>query len=166
LKERFERSGRIRSLDTEPLRVRLENGEAPESRLDQLRAIAASRIEAQRKSDEEFMRENAARYEALVQDLKSIKADLTAFAHAQIDPATGQPMDVATLIRRVSATDQHYEKLGREEVIYKDYRTAMLEPGLSPAQRRLLFGAALVGLAQPLPPGEPMPSGNTPGMSL
>ena len=33
----------------------------------------------------------------------------------------------------------------------------MLQPGLSPEQRRLLFGYALGGLAQPLPFGEFMP---------
>ena len=33
---------------------------------------------------------------------------------------------------------------------YRDYETAVLEPGLSPAQRRLLFGAALEQLELPL----------------
>jgi hypothetical protein len=37
---------------------------------------------------------------------------------------------------------------------YRDYRIALLEPGLSPAQRRLLLDAALQGLAIPLPSGE------------
>jgi len=35
--------------------------------------------------------------------------------------------------------------------LYTDYRTAMLQPGLSPEQRRLLFDAALVELDLPLP---------------
>ncbi len=39
---------------------------------------------------------------------------------------------------------------------YRDYRIALLEPGLSPAQRRLLFDAALQALAMPLPSGEPL----------
>jgi len=39
---------------------------------------------------------------------------------------------------------------------YRDYRIVLLEPGLSPAQRRLLFGAALQALALPLPFGEPI----------
>jgi hypothetical protein len=38
----------------------------------------------------------------------------------------------------------------------------MLMPGLSPEQRRLLFGFARVGLAQPLPAGEPLPTGSQP----
>ncbi len=37
---------------------------------------------------------------------------------------------------------------------YRDYRAALLEPGLSPAQRRLLLDAALQALAIPLPSGE------------
>lgn len=41
--------------------------------------------------------------------------------------------------------------------LFRDYRIAVLEPGLSPAQRRLLFAAALQSLALPLPSGEPLP---------
>ena len=33
---------------------------------------------------------------------------------------------------------------------YADYETAVLQPGLSPEQRRLLFGAALTSLDLPL----------------
>ena len=40
---------------------------------------------------------------------------------------------------------------------YRDYRTAVFEPGLSPAQRRLLFGQAIEGLRLPLPAGELQP---------
>ena len=36
---------------------------------------------------------------------------------------------------------------------YRDYQTAVLLPGLSPEQRRLLFGAAVEQLALPLPAG-------------
>ena len=35
-------------------------------------------------------------------------------------------------------------------------------PGLSPEQRRLLFNAAVIGLAQALPLGEVMPTGTQP----
>ncbi len=37
---------------------------------------------------------------------------------------------------------------------YRDYQVAVLLPGLSPEQRRLLFDAAVEGLALPLPAGE------------
>jgi hypothetical protein len=57
---------------------------------------------------------------------------------------------------------ERFDTFGRDEVIYRGYRMAMLMPGLSPEQRRLLFGAALVGLAQPLPHGEYLPTGPQP----
>lgn len=41
---------------------------------------------------------------------------------------------------------------------YRDYRLAVLEPGLSPEQRRLLLGGALRKLDLPLPVGELQPT--------
>lgn len=41
---------------------------------------------------------------------------------------------------------------------YRDYRLAVLEPGLSPEQRRLLLGGALRKLDLPLPSGELQPT--------
>ncbi|MEO6567568.1 MAG: hypothetical protein ABIO94_02295, partial [Opitutaceae bacterium] len=41
---------------------------------------------------------------------------------------------------------------------YADYRIAVLEPGLSPEQRRLFFGHALRELQLPLPPGVLQPT--------
>jgi hypothetical protein len=41
-----------------------------------------------------------------------------------------------------------------EWALYKDYRTAMLEPGLSPEQRRLLYDGGLETLNLPLPSAE------------
>jgi hypothetical protein len=59
--------------------------------------------------------------------------------------------------QRIAISNAAFAQLGREEVIFRDYRTAMLEPGLSPEQRRLLFIYALAGLAQALPTGESPP---------
>jgi hypothetical protein len=42
---------------------------------------------------------------------------------------------------------------------YRDYHDAVIEPGLSPAQRRLLFDGALEQLALPLPGGAYQPGG-------
>ncbi len=111
------------------------------------------------RDDGSFRLENAERYEALAADLKSISHDLTVFAHTQIDPETSQPMDPRILLRRIDASDRAFDKIGREEAVYHDYRTAMLEPGLSAEQRRLLFGRAVVELAQPLTAGSKMPNG-------
>lgn len=104
-----------------------------------------------------FRRENAPRYQALKDERKSIETSLGAIAQSLTDPTTRQPLDVPALLQRIDESDRAFAKLGREEAIYPAYRTAMLEPGLSPEQRRLLFGLALVGLAQPLPFSERMP---------
>jgi hypothetical protein len=40
---------------------------------------------------------------------------------------------------------------------YRDYDTAVYEPGLSPEQRRLLYADALVQLDLPLPRGSKNP---------
>lgn len=44
------------------------------------------------------------------------------------------------------------------ETAYRDYRIAVFEPGLSPAQRRLLFDGAIEQLGLPLPRGEMQPA--------
>jgi hypothetical protein len=41
---------------------------------------------------------------------------------------------------------------------YRDYRTAVFEPGLSPEQRRLVFDGAMAKLSLPLPRGEFQPT--------
>lgn len=49
---------------------------------------------------------------------------------------------------------EHKERMEK----YRDYETAVLEPGLSPSQRRLLYSAALNQLSLPLPAGVPQPN--------
>lgn len=51
-----------------------------------------------------------------------------------------------------------YHVAAENEDAYRDYRAAMLEPGLSAPQRRLLFAAALERLELPLPRGELQPT--------
>ncbi|HEX2853576.1 MAG TPA: hypothetical protein VHO24_10075 [Opitutaceae bacterium] len=121
-----------------------------------------ARQKAINEAEAEFRRENADRYATLEENLKTLSADLNEFARVHQDPATGQPMNVKSLVARINASDRHFSAVAREEVLYKNYRIAMLEPGLSPEQRRLLFVAARVALAQPLPTGERFPSGRYP----
>jgi hypothetical protein len=52
-----------------------------------------------------------------------------------------------------------------QQQAHRDYHFAVFEPGLSPAQRRLLFGAAVAGLRLPLPGPEEQPS-SLPGTLL
>lgn len=73
------------------------------------------------------------------------------------NPDRSHDLAAPALLQRIDDSDRAFAKLGREGAIYPGYRSAMVEPGLSPEQRRLLFGAALVGLAQPLPFAEQMP---------
>lgn len=105
----------------------------------------------------DFKRENASRYETLQHNLESLRRDLRLVAQSQPKSANGQTLDPDALMRAFDAASERFGKWGRDEVTYNRYKAATLQPGLSPPQRRLLFGTALVGLAQPLPPGERMP---------
>ena len=61
----------------------------------------------------------------------------------------------------VDAALSHATRLSMQRHVgelYRDYHTAVFEPGLSPAQRRLLFGAAIEQLDIPLPRAEMQPS--------
>lgn len=148
-----ERAQFLQSLSTMPVSM----GTGTYSGMQAMRRAFEQRGQLIQQRMVEFEQANASRYAALKQSLVTIEADLTAFAQIYPDPETRRPMDARTLMRRTNETNQLFDKIGREAAIYPGYRTAMLEPGLSPEQRRLLFGAALVGLAQPLPAGEPLP---------
>jgi hypothetical protein len=153
LKERIESYVRDRTaLEEEHLQFQ-------RAAFERLRQSSPGRSVVTLRDDGSFRMENAARYEALAENLKSISRDLTAFAATQVDPATGNPMDPRTLLRQIDASDRAFDRIGLEGAVYHDYRTAMLEPGLSPEQRRLLFSRAVVELAQPLPGGSQMPNG-------
>ena len=77
-------------------------------------------------------------------------------ALAEYARATGRPGDrksVDDLLKDFEAARQR-EEVGEK---FRDYQTAALAPGLSPEQRRLLFGAAVERLGLPLPPGRMLP---------
>lgn len=134
--------------------------------LQEMAAQVQDRIAERRdrvwQADEAFRRENAERFAALERRRKALAQELMEFAGSHLDRETGRPMDLKTLLRSMVTAERYFEQIAREEVLYKDYRTAMLEPGLSPEQRRLLFSAARVALAQALPTGEAFPSGYFP----
>lgn len=128
--------------------------------------LEIARNETRQRVTREFQSENRERYDELIRRYHGIYAELAAIAQTKTDPRTGRPLTAEQLQHIQNAATQQFDQLGREEIIYKNYRNAMLLPGLSPAQRRLLFGVALVGLAQPLPQGTPMPSERLAGLSL
>lgn len=127
------------------------------SGLARIREMSDARLSALRRAREQFQLENADRIAELQERGLALRKRVDTIAAVYLDPASGRPMNAVTLMRAWDAADQQFAQIGREEAIYKDYNIAMLMPGLSPEQRRLLFGAALVALAQPLPGPERLP---------
>ncbi|MEO5961098.1 MAG: hypothetical protein ABIZ49_02925 [Opitutaceae bacterium] len=130
----------------------------PEERAEWAREMRTRRLARPREASAEFMRDHADRAQELRTRYLDIAADLGEAARAIIDPKTGAPVSPESLLRELSLVNQRFAAIGREEAMYENYKTAMFQTGLSPEQRRLLFGAALVNLCQPLPPGELLPT--------
>lgn len=124
--------------------------------------LAEDRAAVRNRVTATFLEAARERVEELRKQYDDIQADLTLIASGQSDPETGRPLTPDTLLRGYSVALERFETFGREEVIYKSYRLAMLMPGLSREQRRLLFNVARVGLAQPLPWSESDASGAQP----
>ncbi len=121
------------------------------------RQFHALRAAAHRREVQDYQQRNAERYAKLEARYNAIRESLAIIAKNQVDRKTGKPLSADTLLRTHATVMAEFDVFGRESVIYAHYRIAMLQPGLSPEQRRLLFGYALGGLAQPLPFGEFMP---------
>jgi hypothetical protein len=105
---------------------------------------AARKFEAERAEQIHALR---VRYDRIRNDLAEVARDVK-------DPRNNRPMTVETLLEAYRVAMQRFDTIGREEAMYERYRTAMLQPGLSSLQRRLLFRAAHATLAQALPRGE------------
>ena len=129
-----------------------------DARVQHARKLAEDRAALRARVAQKFQEDTRERFEAMRVRFDAIQSDLALVAAGQFDPETGRPLTPETLLRNYTSAMERFDTFGREEVIYRGYRTAMRMPGLSPEQRRLLFGAALVGLAQPLPYGEYLPS--------
>ncbi|WP_414660983.1 hypothetical protein [Horticoccus sp. 23ND18S-11] len=124
--------------------------------------LAEDRAAVRNRVTASFLEAARERVDELRKQYDDIQADLTLVSAGQSDPETGRPLTPDTLLRGYSVALERFETFGREEVIYKSYRLAMLMPGLSREQRRLLFNVARVGLAQPLPWSELDASGPQP----
>jgi hypothetical protein len=133
-----------------------------DQRVQLARKLAQERTALREKVAAKFQEETRERFEEMRVRFEIIQADLTLVAAGQFDVETGRPLNAETLLRNYSSAMERFDTFGREEVIYRGYRSAMLMPGLSPEQRRLLFGAAIIGLAQPLPFGDYLPTGGQP----
>jgi hypothetical protein len=97
-----------------------------------------------------FNREHREQAAALATESASIRAAITALADNS-DLASGKKID--RVLQEFARTSMKSEV----RPLYEDYALAVLQPGLSPEQRRLLFDAALQKLALPLPGGEFQP---------
>ncbi len=85
---------------------------------------------------------------ALNMEEAGIRVSLAAFVRSAGGPTDSK--SVNDLLRDFEGARQRQEISDR----YRDYQAAVLLPGLSPGQRRLLFDAAIEQLALPLPGGE------------
>lgn len=115
---------------------------------------ATSLANARARALAEFETANAELIETLQNRYQRIHEDLDEIARNVEEPVTHRIMTVETLLQAHRLAMQRFDAIGREEAMYERYKIAMLQPGLSPGQRRLLFRAAHAGLAQPLPTGE------------
>lgn len=84
------------------------------------------------------------RYLALARDKESIRIDVVKAVTNATGPAANKSID--QLVRQFNYAFAQQERWER----YHDYEIAVLQPGLSAAQRRLLFGAAMEKLDLPL----------------
>jgi len=99
-----------------------------------------------------FNAEQTRRLAALALEKDRIQTDLAQAVKSRLGSAD-HSLDLDLLLKNFT------EQFAQQEVWqrYRDYDTAVFEPGLSPEQRRLLFADALVQLDLPLPPGSRQP---------
>ena len=129
----------------------------PDAQIRQDQEYEALRKQVQRQATLDFEKTHAARFTDLEKRYRAVRTALEAIAKTTRDPKTGRPLSVENLLQHHAASMAEFDGFGRATAIYENYRTAMLQRGLSPEQRRLLFSYALAALAQPLPSGEPLP---------
>lgn len=91
----------------------------------------------------DFEQSNRARLAELAAEARAIRDEVARLSAAA--PPGSAPKTVDGLLADFTASFQRQQRLA----LYRDYRTAVLAPGLAPAQRQLLFDAALAALDQP-----------------
>lgn len=111
----------------------------------QLRGDEEARANAVPGQLEPFNAEHIRIYQELVREKDAIRAELVKAAGGLASAMTPRVVDV--LLREYSTTIA-LQELWRQ---FDDYDAAVLQPGLSAEQRRLLFDAALVKLDQQIP---------------
>jgi hypothetical protein len=99
-------------------------------------------------SVEEFDAKQEELIAGLNKELAGIRSDLSVYVRSTSPAMAGKSID--DLLNDFENARQQQELWDK----YRDYRDAVLTPGLSPAQRRLLLDGAAAQLALPLPSGE------------
>jgi hypothetical protein len=105
--------------------------------------LASQQQERIREAIAAFTRSNQVRYTALEKCRDAIRSDLSRLSNAKGTPTSAPSADA--LLKKFSEALQQFEVWR----YYRDYQIAVLQPGLSPEQRRLLFDAGLEKLARP-----------------
>ena len=99
-----------------------------------------NRATSTREALAQFEEKNRARFTALAAEARAIREEVARHAAAQ---GGGHPVkSVDALLADFARAFQHQQL----QSLYRHYRAAVFEPGLSPAQRQLLFDTALAGL--------------------
>jgi hypothetical protein len=98
-----------------------------------------------------FNREHRDEVATLQQQQLALRAAMTEFIATHPEAARGKSVDSLLQDNMAASIETGIRPL------YETYRVAVLQPGLSPEQRRLLFDAALRQLDLPLPAGELQP---------
>lgn len=139
---RFEPAGlRVLIVPSGAGRGRGRSGPAPadsDARLAAIRAAAAA-------ITDDYGRQVA----GIVNDLNALRAEIARTLGTTHASAVDQTLNAALRVATARENDP----------LYAEYRVAVFQPGLSPAQRRLLFDGVIERLALPLPRGEPQPVG-------
>jgi hypothetical protein len=156
-----ERNALFADFTAAQIRTERQAGPAPpafgvpsEERFQAMREALRRRTEARRQAASDFENLNAERIDVLRARYEKIRDNLAEVARDLKDPRSGRSMTLETLLEAYRVAMQRFDAIGREVAMYERYKLAMLEPGLSPGQRRLLFRAVHAGLAQGLPVGE------------
>ena len=111
------------------------------------------KLEAVRAMIARYNADGAARLDAMERERNAIHAEMARYL--RVAAGSDGEKEVAERL------DETYDAIDRQQYwdLYQDCRTATLEPGLSPAQRRLLFGAGLERLGLHLPGPARLPLG-------
>ena len=108
-----------------------------------------AKLKPVREMVDRYNQENGVRIAAMEKEKIAVREQLADFIGAR--DKGGDSVDTEKAVKDLM--DDAYNTIERREewLQYRDYRAAVLEPGLSPEQRRLLYSAGLEALNLPLP---------------